>query len=447
MDVITTILAFLVAIGVLIVVHELGHYSVARWCGVKVLRFSVGFGKPILRRVHGADRTEWVVSAIPYGGYVKMLDENDPDCQPISPEDLPRAFNRQSVAKRSAIVVAGPAANLLFAVLAYWLIFSIGTLEPRPYLGAPAQGSPAAQAGLQEGDLVLDLQGRAVRSWGEFRWLLLQDGIAGKQSQMTVRDLEGREHTVSLDLSSAKSEEIDDNWFDHIGIEFGTGPAIVRELPADMPAAKAGLAVGDQIVAIDGAPVATADAVRKIVRARPGQNLDLLVDRNGTQQRFAVTTVSNRDDPAAPFGQIGVGFGSAQTVQYPPMEALQRGVQRTWDTCVFSIRMVGRMLDGRASWRNLSGPVSVADVAGQSARVGALAYLTFLALVSINLGVLNLLPIPVLDGGHLLYYAVEVVKGSPPSVRAVEVAQRVGVGMLIILTVLALYNDLTRLLS
>ncbi|HXY05188.1 MAG TPA: RIP metalloprotease RseP [Burkholderiaceae bacterium] len=447
MELITTVFAFLLALGVLIVVHELGHFWVARRCGVKVLRFSVGFGRPLFRSVRGPDRTEWVVSAIPYGGYVKMLDENDPDCLPIAPDELPRAFNRQSVGKRAAIVVAGPAANLLFAVLLYWLVNVMGTLESPPVLGPAPQDTPAAEAGLQDGDLVLDFDDQPLRSWGDLRWALLRAGVAGKAASVTVRDVSGVERTLTLDLSSGRTEDVDDTWFERIGVVRGAGAAIVRGLVAGEVAARAGVAVGDRIVAIDGAAVRTATDVTKRVRASAGREQVWELERDGVLQRRTLTPASFPLPDGQIIGRVGVDFLQLQSIRYGPVEALERAAVRTWDTSVFSLRMVWRMIEGRASWRNLSGPVSIADVAGQTARIGLVAYLSFLALVSISLGVLNLLPIPVLDGGHLLYYAVEIAKGSPPSVRTVEVAQRIGVGMLILLTALALYNDLTRLLS
>jgi regulator of sigma E protease len=447
MDVITTILAFLLALGVLIVVHELGHYWVARRCGVKVLRFSVGFGRPLYRWIRGPDRTEWVIATVPFGGYVKMLDENDPDCAPVAAADLPRAFNRQSVGKRAAIVVAGPTANLLFAVLLYWAVNLIGTLESPPYLGTVPRDTPAAEAGLADGDLVVGFDGQQVRTWSDLRWALLRAGVGGKFADMTVRDLGGAERNVRLNLSSGHTEDVDDTWFERLGIVRGAGAAIVRGLVAGEVASKVGVEVGERIVAIDGIAVRTATDVTKRVRSSAGQAQVWRLEKDGVFRQVTIAPASVTLPDGQVIGRVGVDFLEVQSVRYGPVQALERAAMRTWDTSVFSLRMVWRMIEGRASWRNLSGPVSIADVAGQTARIGLVAYLSFLALVSISLGVLNLLPIPVLDGGHLLYYAVEVAKGSPPSVRTVEVAQRIGVGMLILLTALALYNDLTRLLS
>jgi regulator of sigma E protease len=447
MEFVTTILAFLLAIGILIVVHELGHYSVARLCGVKVLRFSVGFGRPLLRWVRGADRTEWVVCAIPYGGYVKMLDERDPDCPPLAPADQARAFNRQSLGRRSAIVAAGPVANLLLAIFFYWVINVAGTMEPVPVLGAPPAGSLAAQAGLVEGDLVTEFDGHGVRSWNELRWQLVQGGLAGAVVPMRVRAPDGTVRSVSLDLTTAKSVEVDDAWLEKVGLDRGPGRPIIRGLVPFEVAEKSGLAVGDRIISIDGVAVNTAADVTRRVQASAGKATAWEIERNGQVEHRTVTPAALALPDGRTIGRVGIDFNDLQLVRYGPVEALQRAAVRTWDTTVFSLRMVVRMIDGRASLRNLSGPVTTAQVAGKTARIGVVAYLSFLALVSISIGVFNLLPIPVLDGGHLLYYAVEVVKGSPPSERAVELAQRLGVGMLMLLTALALYNDLTRLLS
>jgi regulator of sigma E protease len=448
MGVVTTVLAFLLAVGILIVVHELGHFTVARLCGVKVLRFSVGFGRPLLRWVRGPDRTEWVVCAVPYGGYVKMLDERDTDSGPVAPAEVARAFNRQSVARRSAIVAAGPLANLLLAVLFYWLINVTGTLEPAPVIAAPPAGTLAAQAGLGEGDLVVTLDGRSVRSWNELRWALMQDGLAGAIAPLTVRAPDGALRSVQLDLSSARSTEVDEAWFvDKLGLDRGPGPPIIRGLVAAEVAERSGLEVGDRVVAIDGAPMRTAADVTHSVQASAGRTQQWEIERAGGRVQRALTPVALALPDGRTIGRVGIDFNDVRLVRYGPVEALQRAGARTWDTTVFTVRMVVRMIDGRASLRNLSGPVTTAEVAGKTWRIGFFAYLSFLALVSISIGVFNLLPIPVLDGGHLLYYAVEVVKGSPPSVRTVELAQRVGVGMLMLLTALALYNDLTRLLS
>jgi regulator of sigma E protease len=445
MDFLTTILAFLVALGLLIVVHELGHFWMAKACGVKVLRFSVGFGRPIARWVRGRDRTEWVIAAVPYGGYVRMLDERESESGPIDPADLPRAFNRQSVGRRAAIVVAGPVANLLLAVLLYFVLNLIGTLDLRPVVGRPEPGTPAAAAGFTEGDTVLRIDDRAIRSWGDLRWSLLQQASDRARPRLLMRRADGSERTVTLDLSSVDTDRIDSDWFARLGVHPADVEPIVRAMaPAD-PAAKAGLKVGDRIVAIAGSEIKSAADVSRRVRASARQPLQFQIERGGQTMQIQITPMEVVAGDQH-IGRIGIDFRDSILVRDAPLQAIQHAVAKTWDTSWFSVRMLGRMVIGHASWRNLSGPVTIADVAGQSARIGPLAYLSFLALVSISLGVLNLLPVPVLDGGHLLYYAIEVVTGSPPPPTWLELGQRVGIGLLVVLTALALYNDLTRLL-
>jgi regulator of sigma E protease len=447
MDLLTAIPAFLVAIGLLIVVHELGHFWVARWCGVKVLRFSVGFGRPLARWVRGPDQTEWVVAAVPFGGYVKMLDERESESGPIDPAELPRAFNRQSVARRAAIVIAGPAANLLFAVLIYSVLNMTGITDLKAVVGQPEAGTPAAAAGLADGDLVLSVDGRAVQSWGDLRWSLLQEAADRGSPQLQVRSRSGVQRTVRLDLSRVDSDRFDAEWFKRIGVRLADAEPVVRELVAGNPAQQAGLQAGDRILAIDANEVKAAADVTRLVQAAPLRPLQFRIERAGHEVQLQITPIAV-DVSGKRVGRIGASLGLIDTVmvRYGPISALEHAVGKTWETSSFSLRMLGRMVLGRASLKNLSGPVMIAEVAGQSARVGLLPYLNFLALVSISLGVLNLLPVPVLDGGHLLYYAIEVVTGSPPSPKSLELGQRVGIGLLVILTALALYNDLTGLL-
>lgn len=445
MDFLTTILAFLVALGLLIVVHELGHFWIARWCGVKVLRFSVGFGRPLARWVLGPDRTEWVIAAVPYGGYVRMLDEREAESGPIDPADLPRAFNRQSVARRAAIVVGGPAANIVFAVLIYFVLNLIGTPDLRAVVGQPEPGTMAAQAGLVEGDLVLRIDDRPIRSWSDLRWALLREASDRAHPQIVVRGPNAAERILRLDLSSIDTDKIDADWFARIGVHPANAEPLVRAVAPGDPAALAGLQVADRIVAIGTTEVKSAADVSRLVRAAAGRPLQFTIERDGRRLQIQITPVETLVGDQR-FGRVGIDFRDAILVRDGPAQAVQHAVAKTWETSWFSLRMLGRMVVGHASWRNLSGPVTIADVAGQSARIGPIAYLSFLALVSISLGVLNLLPVPVLDGGHLLYYAIEVVTGSPPSPRWLELGQRVGIGLLVLLTALALYNDLTRLL-
>jgi regulator of sigma E protease len=446
MNTITTLAAFLVTLGVLIVIHEFGHYWVARRCGVRVLRFSVGFGRPLLRRVYGADRTEWVIAAIPLGGYVRMLDERDPDTDPRLLADLSRAFNRQPVAKRIAIVLAGPLANLLLAVGVYWFLNVSGTLEPRAVLGAPAQETIAAAAGLRDGDEVIAVDGHAVRGYSDVRWKLLERAVDRAPVELTVRRERSGERTVLLDLAQLGPGEIDQSVFARIGIALAEPPPVVRALTDDSAAAGAGLRTGDRFLSIDGQAVERSRDVSRIVRTAPDRDLAVAIDRDGARLTFQLRPAAVRVGEET-IGRIGVDFRDLVEVRYGPVESVGLAVERTWDTAIFSLRMLGKMVTGEASWKNLSGPVTIADYAGQTARIGLAAYLSFLALVSISLGVLNLLPIPMLDGGHLLYYFVEILKGSPPAEWVVEWGQRAGIGVLLMLTALAIYNDLARLLA
>lgn len=446
MSALTTLVAFVVTLGVLIVIHEFGHYWVARRCGVRVLRFSIGFGRPLWKKVYGEDRTEWVVAAIPLGGYVRMLDERDPDTDPRLLADLSRAFNRQPVARRIAIVLAGPLANLLLAVGVYWLLNVTGTLEPRAVLGAPEEATIAARAGVREGDEVTRVDGQPVRAFGELRWKLLERAVDRAEVELTVRGEGGAERTLLLDLSQLGPGEIDQTVFSRVGIALAEPAPVVRQLSPDGVAAAAGLQPGDRFVSIDGLSIARSRDVSQAVRAAPGRTLQVVIERGGQRSSLQLQPAAVPVDGET-IGRIGVDFRDLVEVRYGPVESVGLAAQRTWDTAVFSLRMLGKMITGEASWKNLSGPVTIADYAGQTARMGMVAYLSFLALVSISLGVLNLLPIPMLDGGHLLYYLVEILKGSPPADWVVEWGQRAGIGVLVLLTALALYNDLTRLLA
>lgn len=446
MSAVTTLVAFVITLGVLIVIHEFGHYWVARRCGVRVLRFSIGFGRPLWTRVLGADRTEWVIAAIPLGGYVRMLDERDPDTEPKHLADLSRAFNRQPVAKRIAIVLAGPMANLLLAVGVYWLLNVSGTLEPRAVLASPAEETIAARAGLRDGDEVTRINGRAVRAFSDLRWKLLEQAVERSPVELTVRGAGGAERTLLLDLAQLGPGEIDQTVFARVGIALAEPPPVVRQLVPDSAAATAGLRPGDRFVSIDEQPTARSRDVSQAVRAAPGRNLQVVIERDGSRRSLQLQPATVQVEGET-IGRIGVDFRDLVEVRYGPLESVGLAVERTWDTAIFSLRMLGKMITGEASWRNLSGPVTIADYAGQTARMGMVAYLSFLALVSISLGVLNLLPIPMLDGGHLLYYFIEILKGSPPADWVVEWGQRAGIGVLVLLTALALYNDLTRLLA
>jgi regulator of sigma E protease len=453
MSLLHTIVSFVVALGVLIVVHELGHYLVARWCGVKVLRFSVGFGRALATRRVGPDRTEWVLAAVPLGGYVKMVDERE---GPVALEDLPRAFNRQSVWRRIAIVLAGPVANFLLAIALYWGLFMGGVQEARPIVAAPETGTVAAQAGLTRGDTIRAINGEPVASWQDVRWRVLQLALDRKEARLEIQSATNTIDWRTLDLTQVKADEVEGDLLARLGLRLyrpDVAPVIGQVVSGGI-AERAGLAARDRVIAVDGQPIPTWDALVAKVRSSPARALAIEIDRGGKRLRIEVTP-----EPVAQgtetIGRIGVGPyvepGAMKAylveVRYGPFESLSRALAKTWEMSVFSLRMLGKMIIGEVSWRNLSGPVTIADYAGQSAQLGLVPYLAFLALISISLGVLNLLPIPLLDGGHLMYYTIEVLKGSPVSERVMELGQRAGLVVLLFLMAFAFYNDINRLIS
>jgi regulator of sigma E protease len=445
--------AFALALGLLIVVHEAGHFLVARWCGVKVLRFSVGFGRLILMRRFGPDRTELALAAFPLGGYVKMLDEREGE---VDAAEAHRAFNRQPVWKRFAIVLAGPLANFALAVSMYWVLFVHGVEEPRPLLGKPVAQSIAERAGFQEGDLVRSIDGQAIASWQELRWELLQRAMAGGRASLEVIDQQ-REITVRrLDLSSLNTSDLEGDILLQMGFRFfrpRLPPVIGKVLPGGV-ADLAGLREGDRILAIDAEPVADWDQVVAAVRAAAGRPIRLDADRAGSSVSLTVTP-AQAEDRGRKVGRIGIAVREeavdrarlVTVVRYGPAESFGKAIGQTWETSAFSLKMLGRMIVGDVSWKNLSGPVTIADYAGQSAKLGLAYYIKFLALISISLGVLNLLPIPLLDGGHLMYYIVEIIKGGPVSERVMEIGQQIGLALLVMLMAFAFYNDINRLVS
>ena len=451
MSIFSTLIAFVVALGLLIVFHELGHYFVARLCGVKVLRFSVGFGLPLWRRKYGADQTEWAISAVPLGGYVKMLDERE---GPVPPQELHRAFNRQTVAKRFAIVLAGPVANFILAILFYWVLFMHGVPGIRPIVGAPTPGTPAAQAQLAAGELITRVDGVEVPTWQDLRWALLEHSLRKDTVELEMHTERGDIQFRKLDLSSIGADKIDVDLMLAIGLTRFQPPLkpVVGRLIAGGAGERDGLREGDEVVAVDGHVIAGWEELVALIVAAPGRALRFDVVRGGTAHQLTVTPEA-KQEAGKTLGRIGAAprIDEAQMkrlvteVRYGPIESVAKAVERTWDVSVFTLKMLGRMIIGQVSLKNLSGPITIADYAGQSAQLGWLAYISFLSLISISLGVLNLMPVPLLDGGHLMYYVAEIVKGSPVSDRVMEVGQQVGMVLLFSLMAFALYNDINRL--
>ena len=444
------IVAFAITLGVLVVFHELGHYVVARLAGVKVLRFSVGFGRMIWSRRFGRDRTEWALSAIPLGGYVKMADERE---APVASGDLARAFNRQSVWRRIAIVAAGPIANLLLAVLLFTATYVAGIPGQRALLAEPPPASAAAAADVRGGDRVVAVDGEPVGSWQDLRWRIVRAQGHDNVTLSLARDDEPtRPVTRELSLAGMTTSDWEGNPLTMLGLRADLGPPVVDQVLAGKPAERAGLRSGDRIVAVDGTAMNSPSDVAALTNAHPGDTLVYRIVRGGATMEVPVT-IEAVDQNGRRIGQAGVRLRAdpqaaernAVTVRYGIADAFVQGARKTWELSTFTVRMLGRIVTGDASLRNISGPLTMADIAGQSAQAGPLVFIGYLALISISLGVLNLLPVPLLDGGHLLYYLAELIKGSPVSDRALEVGQRIGMAMLFMLMALALFNDVSRL--
>ena len=454
MSVLVTIVSFLVTVGVLVVVHELGHYAAARMMDVKILRFNVGFGRALRIWKRGRDQTEWAIAAIPLGGFVKMLDEREGD---VRPEERHRAFNRKNVWARIFIVLAGPIANLLLATLVYWVLFVAGMPGVKPVLGDPAPSTPAAAAGLANGDTVRAFDGEPAYTWNDVRWLLLKDAVKRDAAEVEVQTPQGAVVTRRVDLAGLSKEDLDRDFLGKLGLR-PFRPKAPARLGAVLPgsaAERAGLREGDLVLAISGKPVSSWYDFTSIVRSNPSKPLDVDFERAGRRMQLRVVPDSVGEGDAR-IGRMGVEAPAeltrefdrmTTTVRYDPFTAFGKAVQKVVDLSSFSMKMLGRMAIGQVSWRNLSGPITIADYAGQSAQLGWIAWLGFLALVSVSLGVLNRLPIPLLDGGHLVYYFAEIVKGSPVSERAMEIGQRFGLALLVGLTVFAFYNDINRLFT
>lgn len=450
-----TLIAFIGALGSLIVIHELGHYWVARWCGVKVLRFSVGMGKVIFSRRLGVDQTEWVISALPLGGYVKMLDAREQDLNGLSAQDLQREFTRQNVWKRIAIVAAGPIANFILAILLFAGLYTHGIPEPSTKLRPMPQQSVAYQAGLRGGETVTAINGEAVQIWSDLRWKFVQLAVDKIAAKMDVRRPNPSQpgstlnDTVTIPLSGLTPKDLEGDFLGGLGIAPARPPAILGKLIADGPAMRGGLREGDLILAVNKVPITDGLDFVESVRNSSGRPLHIL-GRRASQEFNVVVTPEALLQNGQPHWKIKAEVALAPemvTVSSQPFDALMKAIRKTWDTSTLTLKMLGKMLVGEVSWKNVTGPITIADYAGQTARIGAISYLSFIAFISISLGVMNLLPIPVLDGGLLLYYFVEVLTGRPVSERFGEIAQRAGLGILLTLMIIAVFNDIVRLIS
>ena len=457
MNFLNSVWAFIVAIGVLVTIHELGHYLVMRWCGVRVLRFAFGFGKTLWSRKDKSG-TEWAICLWPLGGYVKPLDTREETG--LSAELRSQAFDTQPVSKRIAMVAAGPLANFLLALLLYWVVFLNGITEWRPILAAPVADTPAATAGIRAGDMVTRVDGRAVESWAEAQWQLIQ--LFGKESSVTLAVISTEQGTPlpgakdrGVELQLPSDVALGPALLGSLGLKLASPPLapIVGQVQTDSAAARAGMLPGDQIKQIAGQPVSDWFEFVKSVRSHPGQTLSVQIARQGQILTLSLTP-AQVEEQGQMIGRAGV---SPQPGPIPsayqfhkslnPGEAFAAAVTETYEKSRFTLVMLGQMIVGKASLDNLSGPISIASAAGQTVRIGLDAFLRFLAIVSLSLGVINLLPLPLLDGGHLLYYFVEILTGKPVSAERQALFQRFGVVLLGSLMFIAIFNDLQRLFN
>ena len=444
------LLAFIVAISILVAVHEYGHYIVGRWTGMKVLRFSIGFGKPIWTHIGaGEDRTEYCVSAIPLGGYVRFLDGRE---GPVAPEDEGRAFDHRPIPARILVLLAGPFFNFLFAILAYWALFVYGVPTLRPAIGVVEPGTYAEAAGLSFGDRIIAVGEKETPDWESALVAMLDGLIADGRVALRLEDESGYQRSTTIDVGDDAARLTEPGLlFDGLGFSPWQPPAIVGQLSSGGAAEAAGIREDDRIVRIDGEPIGNFGDLREIVSARPHQRVLIEVERGTERLELDVLLGSDvRDEQVV--GLLGVG-AAANTAdyyylrKYGPLESVSQATVRMWQSSMFTLRMLGRMLTGDVSIKNISGPINIAQFAGASAQAGVSNFLGFLAIVSISLGVLNLLPIPVLDGGQIVYQLVEWIKGSPMSERAQIAGQQVGILALLLLMSFAFYNDIARILG
>lgn len=451
MDFLQGLIAFIVAIGVLVTVHEFGHFWVARKLGVRVLRFSVGFGKPLLRRT-GKDGTEYVIAAIPLGGYVRMLGEQDDE---VNEQNRHEAFNHKSLKEKSAIVIAGPLFNFVFAVIAYWLMFVVGIPGQIPQIGEIIPGSTADKAGMRVNEVITHINGNVTPTWSVTNSELLDAILSDNRVIIRTRTMHQNLHQYILQIDDT-SQLLDDNGLlKNLGIISWQPPVWVGEVKAGGAAEEAGLMKGDRVLAVDGMPVSTWGQWVDYIRHRPNTELQVEIERADGELVLSVVPKPVVSEEGEIIGLIGVGRyipeevlnAHRAEVKYGPITALAQAMSKTWEFSALTVRMLGRMLIGEASHKNISGPITIAQYTGIAAGLGWLEYIRILAIISISLGVLNLLPIPMLDGGHLLYYVIESVRGGPLSDQTYAIGQQIGIVILLLLMSLAFYNDFSRLLG
>lgn len=467
-DILQNIFAFIIALGVLITFHEFGHYWVARRCNVKILRFSIGFGKTIYKKEFGTDKTEFVIAALPLGGYVKMLDEREGE---VKEEELPRSFNYKPLWQRFAIVSAGPIFNFIFAIFAYWLIFVSGVSGLKPIIGEVELNSIAANSGLIANQEIVSIDGVKTQTWASAIDKLVNHTVNGNVIDIKIIDNDGLEKTLELDLSKISIDEMaEGKLLEALGLEIYKLklPAIIGKVMPGGAAEKSGLIANDKIVSVNGNTITSWREWVDIIVNSPEKELNVKVLRNDVLT--TINLIPQRKDSDSFFVKLKTFFGlKVETStgfinaapylsdnfhdtyfakeRYSPADAVIKAMKKTWEMSVLTLRVLGKMLVGEASVKNLSGPISIAQYAGQSAGIGLVAFLSFMAIVSVSLGVLNLLPVPLLDGGHLMYYLIELVIGKPVSEATQIVGQQVGLVLLLGLMSIALFNDITRLLG
>jgi len=450
-DFLQHLFAFLFALGVLITFHEYGHFCIARRYDVKILRFSIGFGRPLWKRYFGKDKSEFVIAAMPLGGYVKMLDEREGE---VPVHELSRSFNRKPIGQRFAIVLAGPLFNFIFAILAYWVMYMVGLTGLKPVIGEVMPGSIADEAGLKSGHEIIAIDSHKTATWTMVVDALINGVIDGKKVQFTVRDPQTSEYKVIVELENVSIDDLaEQGLLERLGVKPAQikVPAVIGSLNAGLAAEKAGFKVEDQIIAVDGNPITDWANWVEFIQAHPEEDLTVEVLRNDERLVLQLHPERKETDDGRSIGFIGAANKPPLTLfakeSYSVFPAFLKAIERTWDMSWVTLRMLGKIITGQASYKNLSGPISIAQYAGDSAEHGVAAFLWFLGIVSVSLGVLNLLPVPLLDGGHLMYYLIELVKGSPVSETAQVLGQQIGLALLLGLMVLVFYNDIMRLVG